>query len=88
MQTNGVPTGKRRDKAMSSKKGLKKFKVTVEKEMYASGVVIVEAEDPTEAVVKVKRMIGSGKLQTTDVDWGETQYEDCSFDTTGDVDDV
>lgn len=61
------------------------FKVTVEKKMYASGVVEIKAKDADEAQKEVNELINSGKLQTTDVEWDDAEYEDGSFGTTGDV---
>jgi len=63
-----------------------KFSVSVEKKEYCTGRwVTVSAKDANEAVEKVKGRIDRGKLQTTDIAWGDPEYEDCSFATTGDV---
>lgn len=64
----------------------KKFKVSVEKRMYATGIVEVSARTPELAQTKVEKMIMEGKLQTNDIEWSEPEYEDCSLFTTGDVD--
>lgn len=63
-----------------------KFNVSVEKRMYATGSVSVTARDADGAIRKVRTLIDQGKLQTTSVEWNEPQYEDSSFDATGDVD--
>ena len=63
-----------------------KFKVTVEKRQYCIGAVTIEASDEDTAIDIVQKQIKRGELQTTDVDWGDPVYEDCSFETTGDVD--
>jgi len=65
---------------------MEKFKVSVEKRMYCSGVVEVEAKNEDAAIEKVESLISSGKLQTTAVDWNDPTYEDMSFTITGDVD--
>ena len=64
---------------------MKKYKVTVEKRLYSSGVVKVTAANADAAQTKVEKKIESGKLQTTDITWEEPQYEDLTFQTTGDV---
>ena len=63
-----------------------KFNVSVEKRLYCTGVVEVTAKDSDAALKKVSDMIDAGKLQTTAVEWGDAEYEDSSFTTTGDVD--
>lgn len=63
-----------------------KYRVSVERRMYATGSVVVLADSPEEAQAAVDRRIDSGVLQTTGVEWGDAQYEDCSFATTGDID--
>ena len=62
------------------------FDVSVEKRMYATGVVRITARNATAAEEKVDNLIATGKLQTTGVDWSEPAYEEMSFQTTGDVD--
>jgi hypothetical protein len=63
------------------------FKVSVEKRLYCTGTVEVTADNAEEAVKKVDDQINSGDLQTSSVDtWDDPEYEDCSFQTTGDVD--
>lgn len=42
-----------------------KFKVSVEKTMYTSGIVEFEANTEDEAIEKVQTQINSGELQTT-----------------------
>jgi len=63
-----------------------KFKVSVEKRMYCTGAVEVEAQDADAAQEDVQEHINRGTLQTTTVEWNDPEYEDCSFATTGDVD--
>ena len=63
-----------------------KFKVSVEKTLYCTGTVEVSAKDSDTALKRISDKINSGKLQTTDVEWNEPEYEDGSFQTTGDVD--
>lgn len=65
---------------------MKTFNVTVEKTQYLSGIVKVPAQNPRKAISKVEKLINNGKLQTTDVEWGDPDYNDGSFKTTGDVD--
>ncbi len=62
-----------------------KFQVSVEKRLYATGIVEVSARDADTAIKKVSHMIDTGKLQTSQIEWTEPEYEDSSFDTTGDV---
>lgn len=63
-----------------------KFKVSVEKRMYCTGAVEVEAQDADAALEEVQGRINMGTLQTTAVEWNDPEYEDCSLTTTGDVD--
>jgi hypothetical protein len=63
-----------------------KFKVSVEKRLYCTGSIEVEAESASSAIDDVQGQIHSGTLQTTTVEWNDPEYEDCSFSTTGDVD--
>ena len=63
-----------------------KYKVSVEKKLYCTGVVEVTAKSPTEAIITVDKKIREGKLQSTAIDWNDGEYEDFSFKTTGDVD--
>ena len=64
---------------------MKKFDVTVEKLLYCSGVIKVKAKNFDMALKKVSKKIQSGKLQTTTVNWGDPEYQDGTFQTTGDV---
>ena len=63
-----------------------KFKVSVEKKLYCTGVVEVTAKNATLALAKVQINIYKGKLQTTTIAWDDPTYEDFTFKTTGDVD--
>ena len=63
----------------------KKFNVTVEKMQYLLGDVKVTAQNYNEAISKVDKLIRTGNLQITQVDWGDPDYEDGSFKTTGDI---
>jgi hypothetical protein len=63
-----------------------KFKVSVEKKLYCTGVVDITAKNSVEAIKKVNTKILTGKLQTTAIDWDDPQYEDFTFRVTGDVD--
>lgn len=63
-----------------------KFTVSVEKRLYATGAVEIEAENADKAIEIVEERINKGELQTTAIEWGESEYEDMSFKTTGDVD--
>jgi len=65
-----------------------KYKVTVEKTQTCSGIVEVEADGPVAAQEAVDRDIESGKLQTTAVNWDDTDYNDGSFKTTGDIEEA
>jgi len=63
-----------------------KLQVSVEKRLYCTGTVEVEADTPEEAIDEIERQINAGELQTTAVEWNDPTYEDMSFQTTGDVD--
>ncbi len=65
-----------------------KFKVSVEKQMYATGVVDIEAETPDAAWKLVEYRIAAGEIQTTAVEWDDPEYIDFSFGTTRDVDEI
>jgi len=65
---------------------MKTFNVSLEKRMYCTGALKVTAENPEQAIEATQLMINQGKLQTTEIVWGDPEYEDCSFITTGDVD--
>ena len=65
---------------------MKIFKVSLEKRMYCTGSIDVTAETSEQAVEAAQIMIDQGKLQTTEIEWSDPEYEDCSFTTTGDVD--
>jgi len=60
------------------------FLVSVEKRMYCTGTIKVTAENADQAVEATQTMIDQGKLQTTEIEWSDPEYEDCSFTTTGD----
>jgi len=60
-----------------------KFEVSVEKRMYATASIIVDCDTAEQAVELVETKIANGVLQTTDVEWGDEQYEDGSFCTNG-----
>jgi hypothetical protein len=62
-----------------------KYAVSVEKRMYATGTVIVDCDNEDQAVEMVQNQIDNDDLKTTDIEWDEPEYEDCSFTTTGDV---
>jgi hypothetical protein len=62
-----------------------KFNVSVEKRLYCTGNIEVEANDSDDALCQVSNKISLGELQTTDIEWGDPEYEDSSFQTTGDV---
>jgi len=64
-----------------------KFTVSVEKRLYCTGSIEVNAENADQAVQAVQILIDQGKIQTTEIkNWSDPEYEDCSFTTTGDVD--
>jgi len=65
-----------------------KYDVEVEKRLYCKGTVSVEAKTPEQAIAMIGEQIDSGELQTTAVQWNEPQYEDFSFDITGDVEEL
>jgi hypothetical protein len=64
---------------------MSKFEVTVEKTQYLSGTITVTAKDSDAALKQVQDKIYSGELQTTMVEWGDPEYQDGTFHTTGDV---
>jgi hypothetical protein len=63
-----------------------KFEVSVQKRMYSTGKVTVDCDNSDQAIEMVENQIARGILQTTNVEWSEPEYEDCSFITTGDCD--
>ena len=65
-----------------------KFRVSVEKRLYCTGVVEITAKDADAAIKQVSDKINTGALQTTaiTIKWNDPEYEDFSFTTTGDVD--
>lgn len=62
------------------------FTVSVEKKLYCTGNVVIEADNADEAIEKVDEQIKKGTLQMNNIEWDDPEYEDCSFGTTGDVD--
>ena len=62
------------------------FEVMVEKTIYATGKVTVDCENIDQAIESVQNKINRGEIQTTDIEWSDLIYKDCSFQTTGDVD--
>lgn len=62
-----------------------KYNVSIEKRLYCTGVIEVRAKSPDHALRLVRQRIDKGLFQTTAVPWGEPEYEDSSFDVTGDV---
>lgn len=62
-----------------------KFGVSVEKTLYCTGVIEVEAENATEAEEKVNSGIIDGTYTSDKIDWDDPEYDDFSFKTTGDV---
>lgn len=64
---------------------MKEFEVTVEKTLYCSGTIKVKAKNSEAALKQVSDKINSGKLQTTHIEWGDSEYQDGTFQTTGDV---
>jgi len=63
-----------------------KYKVSVEKRMYCTGVIEVDCKSSKQAMSLVQKQIDKGTLQTSSVEWNPPEYEDSSFDVTGDVD--
>jgi hypothetical protein len=63
-----------------------KYLVSVQKYMYATGKVEVEADSADDAIHKVEESIAMGQLKREDVEWGHSQNEEGTFETTGDVD--
>jgi hypothetical protein len=63
-----------------------KYQVSVEKRLYCTGSIEVSAKNPDEAIKKVRTQINKGTLQSTQIEWSDPEYEDSSFDATGDVD--
>lgn len=62
------------------------YTVSVEKKLYSTGSVVIEADSADEAIEKVDEQIKKGTLQMSNIEWDDPEYEDCSFGTTGDVD--
>lgn len=62
-----------------------KFKVTVQKYMYASGVVTIDAPDAQAAEAAVQSSIQSRVLEMDTINWDDPVYEAGTFETTGDV---
>jgi hypothetical protein len=67
---------------------MKRFRVPVERRLYVTGYVEVKAANKLAAFRAVQSRIDTGKIQTTDAVWGDPEYEDHSFDATGDVEEV
>lgn len=65
-----------------------KYKVSVEKTLYCTGSVEVEADDPEQAEQVVDELINSCRLRTSDVCWEDPTYEEASLCTTGDVEEA
>ena len=63
-----------------------KYKVNVEKRLYVTGQVEIEASSKSEAIELIQKQIDTGELQTTSVEWNDPQYEDCSFDVADEED--
>ena len=63
-----------------------KFKVSVEKRMYATGNVTVDCDNLDQAVKLVQNQIDNGVLTPDSIDWSDNEYETDTFATTGDVD--
>ena len=66
---------------------MKKFKVPYVKAMYVRGFKIYEADDKAHALQRAKDNVDEG-LQTTEVTWGDPQYEEDSFELEVDNDDL
>ena len=62
------------------------YKVSVEKRLYQTAIVEIDASSEEEAIRLVQQKIDNGRLVDKDVAWGELMYEDGTFTTTGDVD--
>lgn len=62
------------------------FRVTVEKTLYCTGTIEVAAKDWEAALRRISNKINAGKLQASTIEWGEPEYEEGSFKTTGDID--
>lgn len=65
---------------------MNKYKVTVEKRLYVSGVVEINAADQNDALDRAEEQIFTGNLKSSDVEWSEPQEEIGTFVVTGDVD--
>jgi len=68
---------------------MSKFRVQVKKNYCVKGSIVVEADDAWEAEAIVGGMIDDIELKTQDerIEWdSDYEYEDFSFDTTGEVD--
>lgn len=53
-----------------------KFTVSVEKRLYSTGTIEVDAENADQAVEAVQIMIDQGNLQTTEIkNWSDPEYE-------------
>ena len=61
------------------------FKIIVEKRMTFRGEVVTDAVNEKEAIEQVRHCINNGDLQTTSIVWEESEYEDDSFKTYGEV---
>lgn len=75
-----------RGEPQPKKKVTRRFNVTVEKKMYATAVIVVDAETAEEAVRAVNKKIDQGKIIEESISWNDPQTEPCSLGTTGDVD--
>lgn len=65
---------------------MSKFRVTVEKTQYLSGVVTVRAKSAGAAQAKVDRLLEQDKLKESDIEWDDKSEDDESgVKTTGDI---
>ena len=62
------------------------YKVSVEKRLYQTAIVEIDASSEEEAIRLVQQKIDNGRLVDKDVAWGELMHEYGTFNTTGDVD--
>lgn len=63
-----------------------KYKVTVERTVYQSAIVEVNAPTPEEAEVKVSDMIENAALEASTLEWSDGDMDETGIRTTGDVD--
>ena len=70
---------------------MSEFRVQVQKKYTLIGSIIIDAEDIDDAKILVSDMIDAGEIETQDpnIEWDvEQEYDDFSFETTGEAEEI